>query len=159
MKSPVATGTERRIEKSHKCKKPTQRTSDEGTAYWKAHSEKEWRRLEMKWKYGKRIPPGKKWSIWKKEFHRLGILTLGIKEGLEFRGLRELSVNWHSTKPHLTRIVIKWIWRASPDRMNTGMELNRQWMSTMMLNLRCIVMVPTIWSQWMGDGSQNWRYE
>ena len=44
-----------------------------------------------------------------KEFLRL-VIMLGMKQGLEFRGLRELPVNWHSTKPHLTRIVIKWIY-------------------------------------------------
>ena len=85
-----------------------------------------------------------------REFHQLVILTLGTKWGLEFRTpwLRELSVNLHSTKPHLTIIVMKWIYEE---------QVQLEWI--LAWNWWCIVMVPTIWSQWMGDGSQNWRYE
>jgi hypothetical protein len=66
--------------KARQIEKPTRRTSDEGTANWKAHSENKWRRhgklnspprervtkARKEMNYGKRIPPGKKWSILKK---------------------------------------------------------------------------------------------
>jgi hypothetical protein len=68
------------VMKARQSKKPTRRTSDEGTANWKAHSENKWWRhgklnspprervmkARKEMNYGKRIPPGKKWSILKK---------------------------------------------------------------------------------------------